>query len=78
MQTELLESNEDKAHVENRIKGTALEDHEAWIRFWSETSIQLDGNFTASEIMLIADIMRTLPSALANDKSEPRAQPEKL
>ena len=71
MNTEHLKTDEDRAHVAKRIAGTSLDDHDAWIRFWSGTSIQLDGDFTADELTLLADIMRTLPSANASNQTPP-------
>ncbi len=71
MITEHLKTNEDRAYVAKRIEGTSLDDHEAWMRFGSAGSIQLDGDFTAEELTLLAGIMRTLPSALANSKAQP-------
>lgn len=63
MITELLKTEEDIAHVEARIKGTTLDNNAQFIRFWSAKSIQLDGDFTPDELTLIADIMRSMPSA---------------
>lgn len=66
LNTDLL-CEQDRAYVTQVTTGTSLENTEAWIRWWSPHTVQIDGDLTLNELAMLTNIMTELQKILLGE-----------